>query len=94
MRPVAGSSSSARARSRPRSSRAALDFDLFELAGRVQIPVRILWAERDSFPRFVYEALAERIARASIEDVDAGHLMPMEAPALVTDALDRLISQP
>jgi pimeloyl-ACP methyl ester carboxylesterase len=34
----------------------------------------------------VYEAYAERLTDARIQDVDAGHLVPMEKPELVVAA--------
>jgi pimeloyl-ACP methyl ester carboxylesterase len=68
-------------------------FDLFELAARIECPTRMLWAKRASFPRPFFEALAERIPRAVIEDVDAGHLIPMERPSAVAEAVDRLLEQ-
>lgn len=55
-------------------------------AERVGIPVRILRATRGDFPRQAYEALADRLAEASVEDVESGHLVPMEHPDRVVEA--------
>jgi pimeloyl-ACP methyl ester carboxylesterase len=52
----------------------------------LDVPTLILWAQRGNFPRAVYEAYAARLADARIDDVDAGHLMPMERPELVVAA--------
>ena len=57
--------------------------DVFALAPSVTARVRIQWARRGNFPREVYEALAARMRQAEVEDVDAGHLVPMERPELV-----------
>lgn len=64
-------------------------FDVFAIAGRVHAPTLILWASRGNFPRSVYELLAARIPDARVEDVDAGHLVTMERPALVSEAVLR-----
>jgi pimeloyl-ACP methyl ester carboxylesterase len=53
---------------------------------KLAVPTLILWASRGNFPRAIFEAFIARLADARIEDVDAGHLMPMEKPALVVDA--------
>lgn len=64
--------------------------DIFAEAPRVEAPVRILWAERGSFPLETYESLVSTMQDASIEPVDAGHLVPMERPDIVVDAIDAL----
>lgn len=68
-------------------------FDVFSLAASVTAPVLILWAARGNFPRPVYEALTARIPDARIEDVDAGHLVTMERPTLVSDAVLRFVEE-
>ncbi|MCZ6462988.1 MAG: alpha/beta hydrolase [Proteobacteria bacterium] len=60
--------------------------DVFAEAAQVRVPTRLLRARRGNFPGPLYEALAEEIEDASIEDVDAGHLVPMERPDLVVAA--------
>ncbi len=57
--------------------------EVFALAPSVTAAARIQWARSGSFPREVYEALAARMPRGEVEDVDAGHLVPMERPDLV-----------
>ncbi len=69
-------------------------FDVFELAPAVTAPTLFLWAARGSFPRPVHEALAERMPRARLEAVDAGHLIPMERPDLVAEAVLRFSDEP
>jgi pimeloyl-ACP methyl ester carboxylesterase len=61
--------------------------DLFSLAPQVRAPVLILWAVHGSFPRPVYEALAASLPRALVEDIDAGHLAPMECPERIARTL-------
>jgi pimeloyl-ACP methyl ester carboxylesterase len=63
------------------------DFDPWEVASRVTTPARLLWAQQGDFPRRVYEEVAGRMADASIRDVATGHLVPMERPDLVVEAV-------
>jgi pimeloyl-ACP methyl ester carboxylesterase len=60
--------------------------DVWSVAAEVQVPVRLLWATRGDFPRFVFESVVSRMNEADIEDVDAGHLVPMERPERVVRA--------
>jgi pimeloyl-ACP methyl ester carboxylesterase len=53
---------------------------------QLAVPTLILWARRGNFPRVIFEAFAARLADARIQDVDAGHLMPMERPEIVVAA--------
>jgi pimeloyl-ACP methyl ester carboxylesterase len=55
-------------------------------------PALWLWAERGNFPLELYEALAGSMARARVERVPAGHLIPMERPDLVAEAARRLLA--
>lgn len=61
--------------------------DIFDLARRATTPALFLWAVRGDFPRFVYEAVVGAMADATIVDVDAGHLVPMERPELVVEVV-------
>jgi pimeloyl-ACP methyl ester carboxylesterase len=63
--------------------------DPFSEAANVRAPALLLWAKRGNFPRAIYEAFVARMPDARIEDVDAGHLLPMEAPDVIADALLR-----
>jgi pimeloyl-ACP methyl ester carboxylesterase len=60
--------------------------DVHGLAPDVRAPTLLLWAKRGSFPRSAYEALVARMPDARIEDIDSGHLVPMERPELVVEA--------
>jgi pimeloyl-ACP methyl ester carboxylesterase len=62
---------------------AAGSLDVAALARRVTTPTKILWATHGDFPRVVYERAFSPMPAARILDVDAGHLVPMEAPELV-----------
>jgi pimeloyl-ACP methyl ester carboxylesterase len=63
--------------------------DIFEHAPRAKAPARLLWAKGGNFPRAGYEALVSGMQQASIEDLDAGHLAPMERPDRVVEAVRR-----
>jgi len=64
-------------------------FDLFARVAGLATPALLLWARRGNFPRDLYRRLVERIADGRIEDVGAGHLVPMEKPRIVVDAVLR-----
>lgn len=65
------------------------DVDVEALARGVTVPALWLYATRGSFSRPRHEALAASMRDASVEDLDAGHLAPMEQPALVAEAILR-----
>jgi pimeloyl-ACP methyl ester carboxylesterase len=54
--------------------------DVWEAASRLEPPALILWAQHGDFPRAAYEALAARMRAGRVEDIDTGHLVPMERP--------------
>jgi pimeloyl-ACP methyl ester carboxylesterase len=66
--------------------------DLMTWTKGLAAPALWLWAERGSFPLPLYEALAGSMARARIERVPAGHLIPMERPDRVAAAARRLLA--
>jgi pimeloyl-ACP methyl ester carboxylesterase len=66
---------------------AGFNSDIWTPTEKLAVPTLILWAQRGDFPRRVYEAYAERLTDARIQDVDAGHLVPMERPELVVEAV-------
>ncbi|HTY19000.1 MAG TPA: alpha/beta hydrolase [Myxococcota bacterium] len=61
--------------------------DVSDLARRVRAPSTWLWAARGNFPRPLYERIASEMADARIVDADCGHLIPMERPELVIQAV-------
>jgi pimeloyl-ACP methyl ester carboxylesterase len=66
-------------------------FDVFRTLAGLRPPVLLLWAARGNFPRPVYERLAASMADCRIEDVDAGHLIPMEDPEAVVRAVEGFV---
>jgi len=62
-------------------------FDVFPVADRVTTPVRILCAEQGTFPRAIQEQIAARMRDAQVLEVPTGHLVPMERPDLVAQAV-------
>jgi pimeloyl-ACP methyl ester carboxylesterase len=67
------------------SESGGLDFP--ELARRVRAPSIWLWAVRGAFPRPLYESIAGVMSGATIVDAESGHLIPMERPELVVQAV-------
>ncbi len=62
------------------------DVDVADLARRTVTPCLWLWARLGNFPLPFYQALVELMPAARLEEVDAGHLVPMERPDLVVEA--------
>ena len=67
--------------------------DVFAIARRVMTKTLFLWAAEGDFPRPVYEMIAGSMTDARVETVPAGHLMPMERPDLVIEAVERFIAE-
>jgi pimeloyl-ACP methyl ester carboxylesterase len=67
----------------------ARGFDLFGRVEGMTTPTLLLWARHGNFPHPLYQRMVERMADARIEDVDAGHLVPMEKPEIVVGAVLR-----
>ncbi|MDJ0867784.1 MAG: alpha/beta fold hydrolase [Myxococcota bacterium] len=63
--------------------------DVFGLVGGCPTPALFLWAAQGRFPRERYEALAASMGDARVESVACGHLVPMERPDLVVEAVGR-----
>ena len=61
--------------------------DIFALAATVEVPTTVMWAEHGDFPHAVHDALAKAMRHGRLVEVAAGHLVPMENPALVVEAL-------
>jgi pimeloyl-ACP methyl ester carboxylesterase len=66
-------------------------FDLSLWTQDLAVPALWLWAERGNFPLALHEAFAASMRAARIERISAGHLIPMERPALVAEAALRLL---
>ena len=65
--------------------------DVFGLARGCPTPTLLLWAAHGDFPRSRYEALAQTLGDTRVEAVESGHLVPMERPDLVVEALRRSV---
>jgi pimeloyl-ACP methyl ester carboxylesterase len=61
--------------------------DVWDRVEKLAVPTLLLWAMHGDFPRSVFADYAARMLNARIQDVDAGHLVPMEQPELVIDAV-------
>jgi pimeloyl-ACP methyl ester carboxylesterase len=68
--------------------------DVAAWARGVRAPTLFLWAKRGNFSRATYEKLAASMPAGAVEDVDAGHLVPLERPDLVVDAVERFAARP
>jgi len=62
-------------------------------APSVKAPTLLLWAARGDFSRETYGDLAAAMADATIEELDAGHLVLMEQPVLVLESVLRFAAQ-
>lgn len=61
--------------------------DVWGTTKGLSVPTLLLWAIHGDFPRSVHEAYAAHLgAAATLQEIDAGHLAPMERPELVLDA--------
>ena len=65
--------------------------DLMAHAPKVRAPALVLSATHGEFPRAMYERLVRALPHGSLEDVDTGHLAPMERPDLVVEAALRFL---
>jgi pimeloyl-ACP methyl ester carboxylesterase len=66
---------------------ASRGLDMVDLVRRARVPATVLWAVDGDFPRAVYERVFAEMERARIVDVACGHLIPMERPELVVQAV-------
>ncbi len=69
-------------------------FDVFSAVEDLATPSRLLWARGGNFPRALYEALVEKMKAGDVEDIEGGHLVPMEDPARVVAAIERFVDEP
>jgi len=56
-------------------------------AARAQLPIRILRATEGDFPREVFQDLVTRLPDGELGDIAGGHLVVMERPEAVAEAL-------
>jgi pimeloyl-ACP methyl ester carboxylesterase len=65
------------------------DLDPYAQAEKLAVPGLLLFAARGPFAREHADDVARRAARMRVEDVDAGHLFPMESPERTAERLQR-----
>ena len=65
----------------------ARTFDPYAVAARAELPIRILRATEGDFPREVFHDLVTRLPDGELDDIEGGHLVVMERPDAVADAL-------
>lgn len=63
------------------------DIDLYGAAETLSIPALILRATRGNFPPDLYVDWVERMQYGKIAEIEGGHLVPMEAPQRVAQAV-------
>jgi len=61
--------------------------DVWARVEKLAVPTLLLWARDGDFPRSLFDDYAARLLNARVEEVDAGHLLPMERPEIVVDAV-------
>lgn len=66
--------------------------DLRPLVPSIEATTHFIHAARGNFDRAVYDDLAERMPRATVETLDVGHLVPMEEPQRVADRILEILS--
>lgn len=69
-----------------------VDCDLADRPNELETRLRFLWAKGGNASREHFESLAAELPNADVEAVDAGHLVLMERPELVTEAALRFTS--
>ena len=65
----------------------SFESDIWAAAEQVRVPTQLLRAARGAFPPEIFHALVARMPDARLSELDAGHLVPMERPALVVEAV-------
>ena len=68
-------------------------FDVFQTLSGLSARVLLVWASQGNFPRAVFEQLVATMDNARLETLDAGHLIPMEAPDSVAEVLERFLTE-
>jgi pimeloyl-ACP methyl ester carboxylesterase len=63
--------------------------EVWDAARATRAPALFLWADRGNFSRATYEQLAADMSGGVVETVHAGHLVTMEQPEIVIDAVRR-----
>ena len=72
--------------------RMVMDVDLSDDIGRIQCPALVIGGTLDIRPVDMMRTLAAQIPNGAVEEIDAGHFMPSQAPDLVADAIERFVA--
>lgn len=67
--------------------------DLADHPEALPLAMRFLWAKQGHIPREHFERLAADLPDGDVETLDAGHLVLMEEPELVLDAIRRFVAR-
>jgi pimeloyl-ACP methyl ester carboxylesterase len=67
--------------------------DVFGAAPNVRAHVLIVRGTRSHFPRFVFEALADGMPHAALEEIEGSHLLVMEHPDEIAERLLRFAAE-
>jgi len=62
-------------------------FDVMDFAPRVNVPLLLAHATNGMFPASLFRALVSLFPQGQFAELAAGHLLPMEAPALTVETL-------
>ena len=73
--------------------RQSRSLDVRALARRTATPCLWLWARGGNFPLPFHQTLVAMMPDARLEELDAGHLVPMERPELVVEAVRRFAGE-
>ena len=65
----------------------SFESDIWSAVEQVRVPTLLLRAARGDFPPEIFHALVARMPDARLSELDAGHLVPMERPELVVEAI-------
>ena len=59
--------------------------NLKEVLPAVRAPALIMWAQRGNFPLDTFQQMCDEVPDATLVELDAGHLIPMEKPEWVAE---------
>ena len=65
------------------------DLDHEAAASCIRVPALLIWASSGNFSRETYQSLANRMAAGTVEEMEGGHLVPLEEPDRVSDSVLR-----
>lgn len=63
----------------------SFSLNLKEVFPAIQAPALILWARQGNFPLDTFQQMCDQVPDATLVEMDAGHLMPMEKPESVVE---------